>query len=310
MPVVSDVTEILKQRFPRQWRQFTRGIMAVERSLAPAELVRDHPLSLVTGIRSRRSFADVETFAMFVGASRSGHSLVGSLLNAHPEVVIAHQLHALRYLAAGFRRIQLFGMILRTDRRYGRRGRISNKGRFNYAVPGQWQGCYTRLRVIGDKRGASSTELLDQRPELLERLRSVVDVPVRIVHVVRNPFDNISTMAVRFHIELPAAADRYFALLDVTAAVKATAGDGEWLDLRHEDMIADPVTWLPRLCSFVGVTAGDDYVRDCASIIYKRPHQSRHEAPWTDELVGMVERRMAAFSFLEGYRFEERAAGA
>lgn len=308
MPVLSDVTGVLKQRYPSYWRQFTRGVMAVERSLAPLELVRDHPLSLATGFRSRRDFAEIEAYAMFVGASRSGHSLVGSLLNAHPEVVIAHQLHALRYVAAGFRRLQIFGMILRTDNRYGKRGRISNKGRFHYAVPGQWQGRFTRLRVIGDKRGASSTELLDQRPELLERLRSVVGVPLRIVHVVRNPFDNISTMAVRFRTGLPAAADRYFTLLEITASVKAATEEGEWLDLRHEDMIADPATWLPRLCSFVGVTAEDDYVNDCASIIYKRPHQSRFEASWSDQLREQVERQIAAFPFLEGYCFEERTA--
>ncbi|MDQ3352881.1 MAG: sulfotransferase [Actinomycetota bacterium] len=229
-----------------------------KRAPAPLELVRDHPLSLLTGLRHRQSFAEIDRYLMFVGASRSGHSLVGSLLNAHPDVVVAHQLHGLRYVAAGFNRTQLLGMILRTDRRYGRRGRVSNKGRYHYAVPGQWQGRYRTLRFAGDKRGASSATLLDQRPELLDRLRSVLGVPIRIVHVIRNPFDNIATMSIRFRFNLPEAGERYFARArararaTATASVRATTADSEWLDLRHEDLIAHPPEQLGLLCRSLG----------------------------------------------------------
>lgn len=197
------VTGPVERRYPRQWRYLIRKVVMFKRAPAPLELVRDHPLSLLTGLRHRQSFAEIDRYLVFVGASRSGHSLVGSLLNAHPDVVVAHQLHGLRYVAAGFNRTQLLGMILRTDWRYGRRGRVSNKGRYHYAVPGQWQGRYRTLRFAGDKRGASSATLLDQRPELLDRLRSVLGVPIRIVHVIRNPFDNIATMSVRFRVHLP-----------------------------------------------------------------------------------------------------------
>lgn len=267
--------------------------------------MRDHPLSLLTGLRHADDFLEVERYVMFVGASRSGHSLVGSLLNAHPEVVVAHQLHALRYVAAGFNRRQLFAMILRTDRRYGRRGRVSNKGRFSYTVPNQWQGRYRRLRVIGDKRGASSTTLLQAHPELLGRLRTVVDVPVHLVHVVRNPFDNIATMAKRFHVELDQAADRYFGLCEGANEVCIEAGADRWLDLRHEEVIEDPAAALETLCRFLDLPPGQDYLRDCADIVYRTPHQSRHETTWSPALVDDVKRRMAAFPFLEGYCFDE-----
>jgi hypothetical protein len=263
-------------------------------------------MSSVTGLAHRDSFRSVEQYVMFVGASRSGHSLVGSLLNAHPNVVIAHQLHALRYVAAGYRRMQLFEMILRTDRRYGRRGRVSNKGRFTYVVPGQWQGRFTSLRVIGDKRGASSVKLLERRPELLDDLRALVAVPIRVVNVVRNPFDTISTMSVRFRVDLQEATSRYFSFTGTTGTIRRTLDDGEWLDLRHEDLILNPKTSLAQLCEFVGVEAEEGYLDDCAGIVYQRPHQSRFEAPWTPALIEQVQRQMAAFTFLDGYRFEER----
>lgn len=303
MPSVHDATEVLKRRYPRAWRRFTQGLIRAQRALAPLDHVRDFPLSSLTGAMHRDSFRSVERYVMFVGASRSGHSLVGSLLNAHPNVVIAHQLHALRYVAAGYRRMQLFEMILRTDRRYGRRGRVSNKGRFKYVVPGQWQGRYTRLSVIGDKRGA---ELLERRPELLDDLRSLVSVPVRVVNVVRNPFDAISTMSVRFRVDLEQAAERYFRFTRMTGVIRQSLAEEEWLDLRHEDLIMNPKSALARLCDFAGVDAEQGYLDDCASIVYQRPHQSRYEAPWTPQLIEQVERELGKFAFLDGYRYEER----
>jgi hypothetical protein len=35
-------------------------------------------------------FPDVHAFCLFDGYSRSGHSLVGALLDAHPKITIAH----------------------------------------------------------------------------------------------------------------------------------------------------------------------------------------------------------------------------
>ena len=134
-----------------------------------------------------------------------------------------------------------------------------------------------------------------------------MEVPVRLVHVVRNPFDNIATMSVRFHVDLDEAAERYFALARAAADIRSRTGEGEWLDVRHEDLIADPAPWHARLCELVGLDADEGYVRDCAGIIYRRPHQSRYEQPWTPELVERVEQRMAGLPFFEGYRYDERS---
>jgi hypothetical protein len=83
-------------------------------------------------------FREVHTLLLFIGYPRSGHSLVGSLLNAHPNVVVAHELHALWYLDRGFSRDELFSLIWKRDRWFGRQGRRWTE--FNYSVPGQWQG--------------------------------------------------------------------------------------------------------------------------------------------------------------------------
>jgi hypothetical protein len=64
----------------------------------------------------------------------------------------------------------------------------------SYAVPGQWQGTYQdKLEIIGDKKGGTTSAILANKPEELDRVRDLVKVPIKLVHVIRNPFDAIAT---------------------------------------------------------------------------------------------------------------------
>ena len=51
--------------------------------------------------RYRQEFAAVERFLLFVGYPRSGHSIVGALLNAHRDAVVSHELDAAPLIAGG-----------------------------------------------------------------------------------------------------------------------------------------------------------------------------------------------------------------
>jgi hypothetical protein len=253
------------------------------------------------GLRHSHLFDTVERFCLFIGYPRSGHSLVGSLLDAHPDVVLAHELDALRYVAAGYRRNQLYWMILRRDAEFTRSGRRWTE--FDYSVPGQWQGRYERLRIIGDKKGGSTTLRLGQRPELLDRLARVVAADVRLIHVIRNPFDNIATMSRRSHRTLEESRDQYFALCETIQHIKTKAAPGSVIDVRHEGLIHDPRECLRSLCSDLGLAASGEYLDACAAVVAPNPHLSRNEAPWSEELIASVAEKMAAFSFLDGYAF-------
>jgi hypothetical protein len=90
----------------------------------------------------------------------------------------------------------------------------------DYTVPTRWQGTFRRPDVIRDKKGGQSTRRLRDRPELLDRLRRTVQVPVRAVHVVRNPFDNIASMKLRRDAPLESVAEQYPGLCDAMAALR------------------------------------------------------------------------------------------
>jgi hypothetical protein len=281
---------VMIRRFPTTRKRMDRIAMA-------------YGASMLAGARQRTLFDQVQNYCMFIGYPRSGHSLVGSLLDAHPDMVIAHELDALGFIQSGFRRNQLYALILNNSREIAAKGRIQTG--YDYQIPNQWQGRFRRLQVIGDKRGRGSMTRLQRRPDLLERMQRVVRDPMRFVHVVRNPFDNISTMSKRRDWTLEEAAGIYFGLADTVADVKRRMGEDSVLDVRHEAVIADAKGCLKELCGFLNVTPTDDYLEDCAGIVYASPHRSRHEAPWTDRLKASVQERIERYPFLRGYGWDD-----
>jgi len=255
----------------------------------------------------RHDFDGLTAFCLFLGYPRSGHSLVGSLMDAHPQMTFAHEANALKAIRYGFRRTQLFYWLARQSERFTAEGR-SYTG-YSYQVPGQWQGRYRDLRVIGDKFGDFTVETFARQPALLRRTRARVGVPVRFVHVVRNPFDNIATIHRRESRSLESAAEYYFHLVDEVARFLAPLAAGDVLEVRHEALIATPRDTIGSWCGFFGLEAPADYVEACAGIVFPSPHRSRTEVPWPPELLADVRRRLERYPFLAGYEFEEAEPG-
>jgi hypothetical protein len=275
------------------------------------ELVQAYGRSYLAGLRRRSLFADLEAFCVFVGYPFSGHSLIGSLLDAHPRMAVAHELDALKYVDAGFGRMQLLHLLLENSEAYGRRGR-AHEG-FSYAVDGQWQGRFEALQVIGDKKGGMSTLRLRYKPGLLDELQHTVRLPLKIVHVMRNPYDNIGKMATRADMEAPGgdpvglerATWRYFSLHETVQAVLSGRPRDEVFHLRHDDFIADPAGRLAGLCRFLGVEAAPDYLAAGAAIVFPEERRRRRERDWTPSAVAAVAGGIERSPLLSGYRFED-----
>lgn len=245
-----------------------------------------------------------EGLVLFVGPARSGHSLVGSLLDAHPEIVIAHELFALRHLQQGIAFGDVADAIKLNSAIYSELGRGATG--YNYAVPGQYQGRATRLRLIGDKKGNPTAALLCRHPELLGRLER--KRPVHLVHVLRNPYDNIAAMAQREHTSLEHAAELYFATMQNVAEVQRRAGE-RIIDVYLDDLTAEPKAVLRRLLQALGIEeAGEDYLEACASIVFGRPNR-RPARDWTPELTRRIEAGLADYPFLARFRGTAPAAG-
>jgi hypothetical protein len=245
---------------------------------------------------------DVRVFCLFVGYPRSGHSLVGSLLDAHPNSIIANELDALKFVSAGFNRDQIFYLLLRNSENHSKKGR-SQTG-YEYEVPNQWQGRTQRLLVLGDKKGGMTTQRLSNNPMLINQTRAMFGVPIKFIHVIRNPFDNITTMTTRTGSTILKEMIHYFGLCLKNTLILEIAGSENVLNIRHEDLIAAPKKTLAQIASFLGLEAEADYLSDCSSIIYSSPHKSREKHNWTGREKELILNQISRFSFLANYTFE------
>ena len=267
---------------------------------------------VATTRQSRQSadlFKNVETYCMFLGYPRSGHSIIGALLDAHPNAIIAHELADLKYIRAGFDRLRLFKLLLQNSQTRAHRKRES--GDYFYGVPDQWQGRFTKIKVIGDKHGGGAAWRIMAWPSILERLQQKVQVPVKIVHVFRNPFDNITTMATRaaeaenIPLDLRLQIDRYFSLCETVMTIKKDYQKLAMIEIKQEEFIEDSFRTLNQLCKFLKLDPSDEYLKACAGIVYKSPHKSRHKVEWPKDLRKKVESRMTKFPYLKEYRFDD-----
>lgn len=250
-----------------------------------------------------QTFAKLETYCLFIGYPRSGHSLVGSLLDAHENAVIAHELNALKFLdIAKFSAPELYWLILENSRIFAILGR--QWGDYRYAVPGLFQGSFHELKIIGDKKGAGSTQLLSRKPELLDRLRKIVPLPLKVVHITRNPYDNIATVARKDTGNIGQAARFYFSLCEANRKIMQQVGRDSVLEFRHEEFITEPRAILKRVCKFVGLRADDQYLSACAAVVKERPSRSRDKAEWNPELRNRIAQVIEKYEFLSGYTFD------
>lgn len=249
----------------------------------------------------RTLFADVEKYVLFIGYPRSGHSLVGFLIDAHPSAIVASQTNIFRYLGHGFSARQSFYCILENSRKVARIGREWRP--YTYAVPNQWQGRFDKLRVVGDCTGLSRVR---KDLSLLTKIREKLPgIELKLIHVIRNPYDNISTMTRVRRAQLDPTIEVYFSMCEIVEQIQQRVGPGVIYDLKHEDLIADPKQALRGLCGFLGLSAEPQYYEDCASIIFKSPRKTRNDITWTPEQIALVQRQASRFPFLRDYTYDD-----
>lgn len=250
-------------------------------------------------------FDSIHTYCMFIGYSKSGKTFLSSLLDAHPHIVFANELPVLRYVDIGFDRRQIFYLILENSRTFTEAGR-SSRG-CSYQVPNQWQGRFNQqIKVIGDNKGEGTTLRLRGRLWMLQRLQNTIGIKIKFIHLIRNPFDNISYMAMvrKSKLNLEQCIDYYFGLCETMLDIKNVIDDDSLLEIRYECFVAKPRYHLENICNFLGVDAPDNYLDDCVSVVFKQPVKSRYDVNWNQELIDSVYKKIESFPFLDGYTYE------
>lgn len=252
---------------------------------------------------SARSHWDgIQAFCLFVGYGRSGHSAVGAVLDAHPQAAVSHELHAVQRYFHGVPRDALFDEIFARAQQQAREGRYASRaggGTYRHNLPGQEKNDSSGLTVIGDKKGAGTAWAFDRHGLAhIEHFKAYIEVPVRILHVIRNPFDIVAAGLAR-------GAEDFSRTLPVVAEIRDRCVGADWCDVYYEDLIARPEEEIQRILMFLGLPVVPEHLAHSVKYLYREPHLRRYEHKWTEEMRTMVERLIVRHEYLGRYRWDQ-----
>ena len=295
------------------------------------------------GSISEEVISRIEKFVFFVGYPRSGHSIVGSMMDAHPNMIIAHEYFLFRRLVVGNmsqshrQRHYLYNALYRDSFHEAiggwRSSKHDEKG-YTLELDSLYHGRYTDLKVIGDKSGGQTAGIYADYPKEFTRaykeLAEEVRVPIHVIQVVRNPFDMIASRALYYSGSKGEVHTRYMegsinatnkynsrllpTRLDgatkvifkyVQAVANMTSAlDLNVLDIHNIDFVRDPKGTLMRVCKFLDLSCPEDYLNACYEKTYKKISRTRDVVVWNQQMIRTIETKMRQYSFLRRYSFD------
>ena len=272
----------------------------------------------------------VQKFVLFVGYTRSGHSIIGSMMDAHPDMIIANQYRLFEkwrtQAAKLMNKAYLFNALYNksfADVTQGLRRAEANKKGYTLHMNNSWQGQFNHLKVIGDKSGGMTSILYKQSPVKLQKYyRELVDtvrMPVHTIHVIRNPYDIIATKALYAAgskgRKLPASETHKFDNPEVLMAAakglfKLAESTKDFiescnlsvLEVYSEDLIEDPKGTMKRICNFLDLECWDEYLQQCYDKTYKSPSKTRNVVKWTSEVLDYINGKLMRYPFFHRYK--------
>ena len=253
-----------------------------------------------------RTFKHIKNFVIFICHGRSGHSLVGSLLDAHPNIIISHELNVFYYLKyLNFDYLNIYRMLLNNSSlKAGSESRFQTG--YDYNVPYEFAGKYSVLKVIGDKKGRGTIKFIKRNPDFIPKLLQIFGKKLKIITIFRNPYDNIAAIAYRRKERINKTINEYFDNIDTFIKFRKKIPEDQIIIFRNEELIDDPQKILKQICSFLKLDAPNDYLEACSGIVYKSPHERRHKQEWSQEQLQKIDSLMKKdkySEFMAGYEF-------
>lgn len=235
-------------------------------------------------------------FLSFMGYPRSGHTLVAAILNANPNVMCSNQLHF-------YHQLQDLDYI----KSYSVRPETWKDTTQIPHVPKQ------EITVVGDKTGHRTMLLLDKDPSRLGVVKQHLNVPIKWIHVVRNPYDNLATWGRLEYLvkerkgipttdraELDIVINEYRVLNETIAKLKRSE---DILTVNHEFVITRMHNTLEEMADFLEISFDPIWRDNVRNTCWTKPRITRGQVNWTQEQKDTVKKIIDQYEWLNGYEF-------
>lgn len=248
---------------------------------------------------------------MFLGFGCSGHTWIGCLLDAHPNVIIATEYNVLGHIHE-IRNKEFLFKELKSRSAYVRREFHPWKG--YHILKGLPQGqCEGELKLIGDKMGgASSNQIYQDRNRFTKLLKLLTDTPMNVIIYLRNPYDIITTQFLNF--------PRYKNDFDLVIKNFVNRCEGIQLYLSefstacntilltYESVIQDSQAFLKTLSTQLDIPHNKLWYDTVIEKFYTKPHRSRFDGhmTWTQYMKDKVKNEIIdSYNFFGDYSWND-----
>ena len=250
----------------------------------------------------RGNFKDLNYFMFFLGHGKSGHTLVRSVLDAHPNIILSNDYNIFKQLDENKinSKHQLFKDLLTRSTSFTESGCRATG--YSYRIPSSYQGKFETIKVIGDKRGRSSASKISSNPQLILDLQNTVNIPVKVLHIIRNPFDVVASYFKRKDALVKYSRKHIAEIRDLTKSIKLLEERYiPVLNITHEEFVLDFDTTVLKILTFLDLEGSLDYIKQCKSIINKKPVKHRLDIKWPKDIVRTWNILIKKTDFLNGY---------
>lgn len=233
----------------------------------------------------------------FMGYPRSGHTLVAAILNANPNVICSNQLHIFNESDINIQHI----------RQYSKRPETWKSTTQIPHVPKQ------EITVLGDKTGHRTVDLLGKNPQRLGDFKAAVEVPIKWIHVVRNPFDNLATwgkleyevklrkkMQTTQHAELDIVIQEYRKLNETITRLRRSE---DVLTVNHEFIITQMHNTLEKIAEFLEISFDPIWRDNVRGTVWNKPRITRNNVRWSNPQRKAVQDMCDHYEWLNGYAY-------
>ena len=250
------------------------------------------------------------------------------MLDAHPNMIIAHEYYTFEKIGRTYsNRSKLFNDLYTNSRNCAMSGWRSTKTNMKgYTLSiDAWQGNFTKLKVIGDKCGGNTVHAYmkagTRGKALYQQLRATVKIPIKVLQVVRNPFDMVATQTLyqssfnrkKWINNTPTRKYTNYESLrrDINSFLQHTR---DLQDMVHdlvlsplyiycEDLIAHPEETISNICQFLNLDCSTQYLQMCAEKTFKNVSITRNLVEWDTSGLELLKRGIMEFPFFKRYEF-------
>lgn len=234
----------------------------------------------------------------FMGFPRSGHTLTAAILNANPNVMCSNQLHLYKDNSIDIDRVKSYSQVMGTWKSTTQIPHVPKK----------------EITVVGDKTGHRTVEFLGRNPQKLGIFKNLVKVPIKWIHVVRNPFDNLTTWArLEYDVkmredkipttqtkELDTVIEEYAKLNETIYKLRKSE---DVLTVNHEYVITRMHNTLEEICNFLEISFDPEWRDNVRNTVWNKPRITRRQIYWNLSQRKVVQDIIDSYSWLKGYIF-------